>query len=73
MLTLNRLLPLRSATAEAASQYRFVLGLLSEGRERWKDVAEEDKGSTFRFTFERKVKMYLIGTLQRSPARGALG
>ncbi|GAA5928902.1 hypothetical protein JCM3775_006676 [Rhodotorula graminis] len=48
---------------EAASQYRFVLGLLSEGRARWQDVAEEDKGSTFRFTFERKVKMHLIDTL----------
>ncbi|BGP45616.1 hypothetical protein JCM10450v2_001435 [Rhodotorula kratochvilovae] len=49
--------------ADAASQYRFALGLLIEARERWKDVAEEDKGSTFRFTFERKVKMHLIETL----------
>ncbi|GAA5908296.1 hypothetical protein JCM8208_000369 [Rhodotorula glutinis] len=48
---------------EAASQYRFVLGLLSEGRERWQDVGEEEKGSTFRFTFERKVKMHLLDTL----------
>lgn len=53
---------------EAASQYRFVLGLLSEGRERWQDVDEDDKGSTFRFTFERKVKMHLLGTSKLSLA-----
>ncbi|GAA5856558.1 hypothetical protein JCM9279_005498 [Rhodotorula babjevae] len=56
---------------EAASQYRFVLGLLSEGRERWQDVHEEDKGSTFRFTFERKVKMHLLDTLADGHFRSA--
>ncbi|BGP18768.1 hypothetical protein JCM10213_004273 [Rhodosporidiobolus nylandii] len=50
-------------SAEAAAQYRFVLGLLSEGRVRWEGVDEEDKGATFRFTFERKVKMHLVETL----------
>ncbi|CEQ39235.1 SPOSA6832_00738, partial [Sporobolomyces salmonicolor] len=50
-------------SAAACSQYRFVLGLLQEGRERWADVPEDDKGSTFRFTFERKVKMHLVESL----------
>ncbi|GAA5842606.1 hypothetical protein JCM3766R1_004874 [Sporobolomyces carnicolor] len=50
-------------TLEACSQFRFVLGLLQEGRERWKDVSDDDRGSTFRFTFERKVKMHLVESL----------
>ncbi|GAA5922034.1 hypothetical protein JCM1841_003128 [Sporobolomyces salmonicolor] len=54
---------LQARTAAACSQYRFVLGLLQEGRERWADVPEDDKGSTFRFTFERKVKMHLVESL----------
>ncbi|GAA5951237.1 hypothetical protein JCM21900_004384 [Sporobolomyces salmonicolor] len=54
---------LQARTAAACSQYRFVLGLLQEGRERWANVPEDDKGSTFRFTFERKVKMHLVESL----------
>ncbi|BGP05690.1 hypothetical protein JCM10049v2_001503 [Rhodotorula toruloides] len=50
-------------TAEAVSQYRFILGLLVEARALWEDVSEEEKGSTFRFTFERKVKMHLVEAL----------
>ncbi|GAA5990738.1 hypothetical protein JCM11641_006662 [Rhodosporidiobolus odoratus] len=50
-------------SAEATMQYRFILGLLQEGRQRWADFSEEDKGSTFRFTFERKVKMHLLETI----------
>ncbi|GAA5854751.1 hypothetical protein JCM8547_004057 [Rhodosporidiobolus lusitaniae] len=50
-------------TEKAASQYRFVIGLLQEGQALWADVAEEEKGSTFRFTFERKVKQRLLETL----------
>ncbi|GAA5992835.1 hypothetical protein JCM5350_005623 [Sporobolomyces pararoseus] len=54
---------LQGRTLEACSQFRFVLGLLQEGRERWKDIPEEDRGTTFRFTFERKVKMHLVESL----------
>lgn len=54
---------------EAVSQYRFILGLLVEGQALWKTVSEEEKGSTFRFTFERKVKMHLIGASSFPRAR----
>ncbi|GEM09017.1 tetratricopeptide repeat containing protein [Rhodotorula toruloides] len=50
-------------TAEAVSQYRFILGLLVEARSLWEDVSEDEQGSTFRFTFERKVKMHLVEAL----------
>ncbi|GAA5918257.1 hypothetical protein JCM6882_005132 [Rhodosporidiobolus microsporus] len=58
-------------SAEAASQYRFILGLLQQGGERWADVPEEDKGSTFRFTFARKVKVHLMETIIDSHFRAA--
>ncbi|GAA5963617.1 hypothetical protein JCM3765_004343 [Sporobolomyces pararoseus] len=54
---------LQGRTLEACSQFKFVLGLLQEGRQRWKDISEEDRGTTFRFTFERKVKMHLVESL----------
>ncbi|GAA5882311.1 hypothetical protein JCM16303_004065 [Sporobolomyces ruberrimus] len=54
---------LQGRTLEACSQFRFVLGLLSEGRDRWKDVSEQDLGTSFRFTFERKVKMHLVESI----------
>lgn len=61
-----------SSSVEACSQYRYALGLLQEGREKWKSVDETDRGATFRFTFERKVKMLLIGERLSSISASAL-
>ncbi|GAA5942457.1 uncharacterized protein JCM15063_006255 [Sporobolomyces koalae] len=54
---------LQGETFKACSQYIFVLGVLQEGRERWKGISDDERGSTLRFTFERKVKMHLLDAL----------
>lgn len=50
----------------AIAKYLYTLSIVEAGRERWADVSEDDKGSSFRFTFARNVKVHLVRTSRHS-------
>lgn len=44
----------------AVSKYLFTHAVIQAGRERWADIDDEERGSSFRFTFARNVKVHLM-------------
>ncbi|ORY54867.1 hypothetical protein BCR35DRAFT_310223 [Leucosporidium creatinivorum] len=48
----------------ALSKYLYALGIVEAGRERWVDVSDDDRGSSFRFTFARNLKVHIMLALE---------
>lgn len=59
-------------SGSAIVKYRFALSLIEAGRERWSTVPGEERGSTFRFTFARNVKVHLMRASRLPPFLGPL-